>query len=111
MEIMEDLDPQRLQTIIEIYEPAIPQSPEVSVDGVSRQLDRFPDHRTPPVLSGIDLNLYVDPQFALQATSGGDANGDDDRVPGSGGGDGSGDRVPGSGGGGGIGGGGGRPQP
>lgn len=75
MEVLEGLNPQRLQTIIEIYEPAIAQSPEVTVEGVIRVLDRFPDHRTPPDLSGIDLNIYVDPQFAPRATNGGDGSG------------------------------------
>ena len=102
---VEGLDPSRLQTIIEIYEPAIPQSPEVTVEGVLQILDRFPEHRTPPDLSGIDLDAHVDPQFALRAVSGGDGGGGG-RVPGSGGGDGSGGgRVPGSGGGDGSGGG------
>ena len=71
MEAVEGLGPRRLQTIIQIYEPAIPQSPVVSVEGVVRILDRFPEHRTPPDLSVIDLTTYVDPQFALRAISGG----------------------------------------
>lgn len=70
MAAVEGLDPQRLRKIIEIYEPAIPQSPQVSAEGVLRVLDRYPDHRTPPDLSGIDLNKYVDPQFALEAVNG-----------------------------------------
>ena len=96
MAAIEGLDPQRLQTIIGIYESAIPQSPEVSVEGVTRVLDRYPDHRPLPDLSGIDLNSYLDPQFALQAVSG---SGGDQGGPGTGAGDGSG-RGPGTGGGG-----------
>lgn len=107
MAAVEGLDPQRLQTIIGIYEPAIPQSPEVSVEGVLQILGRFPEHRTPPDLSGIDLNTHVDPQFALRAVSGGDGSGGGGgRDPGRGGGDGSGGGA-GKGGGGGDGSGGG----
>ena len=105
MAVIEGLDPQRLQIIIEIYEPAIPQSPEVSVEGVTRVLDRFPDHRPLPDLSGIDLNSYVDPQFVLQAISGEAGSGSGNRGgPGTGAGDGSGRGGPGTGGGGGGGG-------
>ena len=89
MQAIEGLNPQHLATIIEIYEPAIPQSPEVSVAGVVRVIDRFPDHRTPPDLTGIDLNDYVDPQFALRAVNGGDSP-SGNRIPGSGGGKGDG---------------------
>ena len=90
MATIDGLDPQRLDTIIEIYEPAIPQSPVVSVEGVVQVLARYPEHRTPPDLSGIDLTIYVDPQFAQRAVSGGGDGSGGGRVPGSGGGDGSG---------------------
>lgn len=63
------LEPERLKTIIAIYEPAIPPTPEVSVDGALKALELFPDHQTPPDLSGIDLTIYVDPQFAQQAVA------------------------------------------
>jgi len=61
-------EPEGLDTIIAIYEPAIPQTPEVSVEGVLRELGSFfPAHRTPPDLSGVDLTNHVDNQFAEQA--------------------------------------------
>ena len=60
--------PEGLDTIIAIYEPAIPQTPEVSVGGALRELGSFfPAHRTPPDLSGIDLTSHIDNQFALEA--------------------------------------------
>ena len=64
---IQGLEPQRLRTIIAMYEPAIPQSPEVSVEGVLKALELFPAHQTPPDLSGIDLSTYVDPQIAQRA--------------------------------------------
>ena len=63
------LEPQGLETIIKIYEPAIPQTPEVSVEGVLRLLKRFPAHQTPPDLSGVDLTSHVDNRFALEAVA------------------------------------------
>ena len=61
------LEPQGLETILAIYEPAIPQTPEVSVERVLEELALFPAHRTPPDLSGVDLTKHVDNQFAEQA--------------------------------------------
>ena len=61
-------EPEGLDTIIAIYEPAIPQTPEVSVEGALRELGSFfPAHRTPPDLSGVDLKNHIDNQFAEQA--------------------------------------------
>ena len=62
-------EPQGLETILAIYEPAIPQTPEVSAEGVLKELGLFPAVRTPPDLSGIDLTNHVDNQFALEAIS------------------------------------------
>ena len=62
-------EPQGLDTIIAIYEPAIPQTPEVSIEDVLRELEFFPTHRTPPDLSGIDLSAHVDNRFALEAVA------------------------------------------
>ena len=63
------LAPRGLETIVAIYEPAIPQTPEVSVEAVLKELALFPAHQTPPDLSGIDLTKYVEPRFAQQAIS------------------------------------------
>ena len=54
-----DLDKTLLETIVGIYAPAIPESPEVSIEGIERALDLFPAHRTPPDLTGIDIGDYV----------------------------------------------------
>ena len=65
-------EPEGLDIIIAIYEPAVPQSPEVSVEGALRELGSFfPAHRTPPDFSGIDVTNHVDNQFAEAAVAGG----------------------------------------
>ncbi len=64
-----DLDRTLVETIVEIYAPAIPTTPEVSVEGVERAHELFPAHRTPPDLSGIDLGKYVILEFAREAVS------------------------------------------
>ena len=63
-------DPQLLETIVAIYEPAIPQTPGVSVEAVLRVLELYPAHLTPPDLTGIELTNYVEPRFAQQAIGG-----------------------------------------
>jgi ABC-type nitrate/sulfonate/bicarbonate transport system substrate-binding protein len=90
------LDREQVETIVGIYAPAIPATPDVSVDGVIRVHALYPAHQTPPDLSGIDLSKYVALDIAQEAT-GEPSQGSSQ--PGSGGGDGSG-RGDGSGGGG-----------
>lgn len=59
--------PQGLETILAIYEPAIPQTPEVSVAGALREVELFPSHLPPPDLSDVDMSQHVATQFAQQA--------------------------------------------
>lgn len=48
-----------LEIIVGIYSPAVPESPEVSVEGVQRAAELFPAHRTQPDLTGIDLEGFI----------------------------------------------------
>ena len=64
---VEVVAPQGLETIIAIYEPAIPQTPEVSVEGALRELELYPAILPPSDLSGVDLANFVDNQFARRA--------------------------------------------
>ncbi len=59
--------PQGLETIVSLYEPAIPQTPLVSTGELLRRLALFSASRTPPNLTGVDLTTYVDNQFAFKA--------------------------------------------
>ena len=62
------LDRELVETIVGIYAPAIPSTPVVSVDGVTRVHELYPAHQTPPDLSGIDLSKYVAIDIAQEAT-------------------------------------------
>jgi ABC-type nitrate/sulfonate/bicarbonate transport system substrate-binding protein len=57
-----------VERVVEIYEPAIPQSPRVSAEGFQAALDLFPASRKPPDLSGIDLSEFVATEF-VEATA------------------------------------------
>lgn len=61
------LDRRLVETIVSIYEPAIPQTPEVSVEGMETAHKLFPESQTPPDLSKVNLADYLAPQFARQA--------------------------------------------
>ncbi len=61
------LDRTLVETIVEIYAPAIPDTPAVSLEGVNRRLELYPAHRTPPDLSGIDVSQYVAPEIVNDA--------------------------------------------
>jgi ABC-type nitrate/sulfonate/bicarbonate transport system substrate-binding protein len=56
-----------IERIVDIYEPAIPQTPTVSVDGIRGALALFPSSRTAPDLSGVDLANYVANGFGERA--------------------------------------------
>ncbi len=58
-----------MKEIVEIYQPAIPRSPEVSVAGAARELELFPARRRPLDMSGLDLADYVDNRFAREAVT------------------------------------------
>ena len=62
--------PQGLRTLVEIYEPAIPLTPEVSITGALRELDLFPGHQACPDLSGVDMSAHIDNRFARELATG-----------------------------------------
>jgi ABC-type nitrate/sulfonate/bicarbonate transport system substrate-binding protein len=55
-----------LELIVELYEPAVPLTPAVSIEGALAELAFFPGRRVPPDLSGVDMTPYVDNGFAAQ---------------------------------------------
>ena len=61
---VQDLDQELIRTIVEIYAPALPLTPAVSAEGILTQHRMFPAHRQAPDLTGIDLSLYLAPEFA-----------------------------------------------
>jgi NitT/TauT family transport system substrate-binding protein len=54
-----ELDRRRVERIVEVYAPAMPSSPVVSVAGLARELQLFPASGTAPDLSAIDLARHV----------------------------------------------------
>jgi ABC-type nitrate/sulfonate/bicarbonate transport system substrate-binding protein len=56
-----------LETLVPIYEPAVPATPEVSADALAPALALYPATKLPPKLDGIDLRTYVLPRFARDA--------------------------------------------
>jgi ABC-type nitrate/sulfonate/bicarbonate transport system substrate-binding protein len=45
--------------LLDLYEPAIPHEPSVSVEGLRRALELYPASKRPPDLSGVDFNKLV----------------------------------------------------
>jgi predicted amidohydrolase YtcJ/ABC-type nitrate/sulfonate/bicarbonate transport system substrate-binding protein len=58
--------PEALALIVELYAPAVPETPAVSVEGALAEMAFFPGRRAPPDLSGVDMATYVDNSFAAQ---------------------------------------------
>ncbi|HEX8794149.1 MAG TPA: ABC transporter substrate-binding protein [Polyangiaceae bacterium] len=61
MHAIPTLDRRHLHTLLRIYQPAVPDTPAVSTDGLAPALALFPASRTPPSLAGVPLADFVDP--------------------------------------------------
>jgi NitT/TauT family transport system substrate-binding protein len=61
------LDRRHLHTIIGIYQPAVPDDPRVSTDGLAPALALFPASRKAPSLSGVPLAQFVVPEILDEA--------------------------------------------
>ena len=53
------LERRHVHTILAIYRPAVPATPQVSVDGLLPALALFPASRTAPSLDGVPLADFV----------------------------------------------------
>ncbi len=58
-----------VETIVNIYSPAVPESPEVSIEGVERALELFPAHLPPLDFTGVDLRDYIALEISQVALS------------------------------------------
>ncbi len=63
----------RLEKIVSLYAPAIPDTPAVAADRIAPSLAVFPATRQPPDLSAIPLADFVDASFAAEAVKSVDA--------------------------------------
>ncbi len=61
------LSPPHVKKALELYAPAVPETPSVSIAGVRGALAMFPANKVPPDLSKIDLSKHVAPRFVEQA--------------------------------------------
>jgi ABC-type nitrate/sulfonate/bicarbonate transport system substrate-binding protein len=61
------LERRHVHTIVGLYEPAVPETPRVSVDGLAPALALFPASRKAPSLEGIALGDFVAPQVLEEA--------------------------------------------
>jgi ABC-type nitrate/sulfonate/bicarbonate transport system substrate-binding protein len=52
-----------LEQIVQIYAPAVPETPEISRDGLRSALTLFPATRVAPKLSDAELDKYIDNSF------------------------------------------------
>lgn len=69
LRVFPSMDRARVDAIVRLYQPAMPASPHVSVEGFRRAAELFPASRKPPSLEGIDLSAFVDDSFAARAVA------------------------------------------
>ncbi len=62
-------DRRELETIVRLYEPAIPDVPDVHVEDIAPALALFPDGLPKPDLGSIDLAPYVGTSLGAQAVA------------------------------------------
>ncbi len=60
------MDRRHVELIVRIYEPAIPQTPAVTAEGLKHALVMFPPNRTLPDLATTDFTPYVDGSFVRE---------------------------------------------
>jgi ABC-type nitrate/sulfonate/bicarbonate transport system substrate-binding protein len=58
------LDRKHVAALVDVYEPAVPATPEVSAEALRSALALYPANKVPPKLDGIDVKKYVLPRFA-----------------------------------------------
>lgn len=65
------LERRLVETLLPIYQPAIPNTPEVSIEAIHKSNKNFfPATQTPADLTKVNLPDYIAPQFARQAVTG-----------------------------------------
>ncbi len=67
MKALPSLERRHVHTLVGLYEPAVPDSPRVSVDGLAPALALFPASRKAPSLAGIALGDFVAPEVLDEA--------------------------------------------
>jgi ABC-type nitrate/sulfonate/bicarbonate transport system substrate-binding protein len=68
MRALPSLERRHVHTIVGLYQPAVPETPRVSVDGLAPALALFPASRKAPSLEGVPLANFVVPDVLEEAT-------------------------------------------
>src|SRR5262245_26383123 len=63
------MDRSRVERIVAIYGPAVPQTPKVSPTGMERDAEIYPAHPRAPDFTRVKAADYVAPEFAAEAVS------------------------------------------
>jgi ABC-type nitrate/sulfonate/bicarbonate transport system substrate-binding protein len=61
------LERRHVHTIVGLYQPAVPETPRVSIEGLAPALALFPASRTAPSLDGVPLAAFVAPRIVDEA--------------------------------------------
>jgi NitT/TauT family transport system substrate-binding protein len=67
MRALPSLERRHVHTIVGLYQPAVPETPRVSADGLAPALALFPASRKAPSLDGITLSDFVAPEILDEA--------------------------------------------
>jgi ABC-type nitrate/sulfonate/bicarbonate transport system substrate-binding protein len=60
-------DRRLIETIAAVYAPAVPRTPEISIEGILRDASLYPAHPRAPDFTMVDAARFVAPEFAAQA--------------------------------------------
>lgn len=60
-------DRRLIETIAAVYAPAVPSTPEISLEGIVRDASLYPAHPRAPDFVKVDAGSFVAPQFAERA--------------------------------------------
>nr|UXE44432.1 hypothetical protein Hi04_10k_c2441A_00005 [uncultured bacterium] len=67
MRALPALERRHVHTIVGLYQPAVPDTPRVSIEGLAPALALFPASRKAPSLDGVPLAAFVVPQIVDEA--------------------------------------------
>jgi ABC-type nitrate/sulfonate/bicarbonate transport system substrate-binding protein len=67
MRALPSLERRHVHTIVGLYQPAVPDTPRVSVEGLAPALALFPASRKAPSLAGVPLAAFVVPEIVDEA--------------------------------------------
>jgi ABC-type nitrate/sulfonate/bicarbonate transport system substrate-binding protein len=67
--VFPDRDRREIETIVGLYEPAIPTTPAVSAEEIAPSLVFFPAGMPKPDIAGVDLSKHVAPDVVREATA------------------------------------------